>query len=476
MSTTTLEVPRAPSLLERFLRLFSDVRAGEGGRTLLMLLNVFLILVSYYILKTVREPLILTTEVPELLRAIGIKSAAEVKTYAAAGQAITLMAVVPAYGWFAAQVDRSRLVLGVTLFFVLNIVAFALGVSAGVNHVGVYFYVWVGIFSLMVIAQFWAYANDTHSQEAGSRLFPIIAIGSTVGSPVGAWVAARMFDAHFTAPTMLYLAAALLFASVLVFAVVDRGARHAQRAAAPSPSIGGRNGFALVFANPYITLAALLLVLLNVVNTTGEYILSHMVTTRAGALAAAEPGFDKGGYIGAFYGDYFFWVNVAALVLQAFLASRLVKRFGLAGVLLALPITAFGAYAIVAAGVGLTVARWAKTAENAADYSLMNTAKQLLWLPTTREEKYKAKQAVDAFFYRMGDLLAAVVVYVGVSRLGFGSRAFALVNLGFVLVWIAVGVKIVRENRRLSALREAERAGATRPALAAAGPPADAPA
>ena len=138
-----------------------------------------------------------------------------------------------------------------------------------------------------------------------------------------------------------------------------------------------------MFASPYIRLIALLLVLLNVVNTTGEFILSHMVTVRAQALAAADAAFDKGAYIGAFYGDYFFWVNVAALVLQAFVASRLVKRFGLAGVLFALPLIAIGSYGIIALGASLVVVRWAKTAENSADYSVMNTAKQMMWLPTT---------------------------------------------------------------------------------------------
>ena len=163
------------------------MRAGEGGRALLMLVNVFLILVCYYILKTVREPLILATSVPEVLQGLGIHDTAEVKTYAAAGQALLLMGFVPAYGWFASRVNRSKLVLGVTLFFVANIVAFALGVSANADHIGVYFYIWVGIFSLSIIAQFWSYANDTYSKEAGSRLFPIIAIGSTIGSPIGAW-------------------------------------------------------------------------------------------------------------------------------------------------------------------------------------------------------------------------------------------------------------------------------------------------
>ena len=108
-------------------------------------------------------------------------------------------------------------------------------------------------------------------------------------------------------------------------------------------------------------------------------------------------------------------MNVLAVLLQAFVASRLVKRFGLSGVLFALPVIALGAYGFVAAGATIAIVRLAKTAENSTDYSVMNTAKQLLWLPTTREEKYKAKQAVDSFFVRLGDLAAAFVVFAGTA-------------------------------------------------------------
>src|SRR5262245_24321420 len=141
MSTSALEPPaKARGPIDQLLGLFSDVRAGEGARALMMLVNVFLILVSYYILKTVREPLILATSVPEVLQHLGIHDPAEVKTYASAGQAMLLMGYIPLYGWIASKVDRSRLVLGVTLFFFANLVAFAWAVAADVEHIGVYFY------------------------------------------------------------------------------------------------------------------------------------------------------------------------------------------------------------------------------------------------------------------------------------------------------------------------------------------------
>ena len=87
------------------------------------------------------------------------------------------MGFVPAYSWFASRVDRMKLVFGVTTFFVVNILLFAVALQAGVGHIGVFFYVWVGLFSLSIIAQFWSYANDIYSKDAGNRLFPIIGVG-----------------------------------------------------------------------------------------------------------------------------------------------------------------------------------------------------------------------------------------------------------------------------------------------------------
>jgi AAA family ATP:ADP antiporter len=456
MNVTTAEQGCSrPGPLDRLLGLFSEVHAGEGARALLMLVNVFLILVSYYVIKTVREPLILNTEVPGFLQAIGIQDTAEVKTFAAAGQALVLILFVPAYSWFASRVDRMKLIVGVTLFFVANILAFATAVHAGVPFVGVAFYVWVGFFSLSIIAQFWSYANDIYTKDAGNRLFPIIGIGATAGSPIGAWIAGRLFDAHVSAHLMLYLAAALLAVTLALYVTVNRRCVSQAVVATGAPpaqaALKRGDAFSLVFRNRYILLIAALLIVLNVVNTVGEFILSHLVVEHATELAAADAAFDKNAYIGAYYGSYFFWVNVIAVLLQAFVASRLVKRFNLAGVLFALPLIALGAYGFVAVGATLLVVRVAKTAENSTDYSVMNTAKQLLWLPTTREEKYKAKQAVDSFFVRLGDLAAAFVVFAGTTWMTLDADGFALVNLGFVAVWLALAWALVRRNRDLTA-------------------------
>jgi ATP:ADP antiporter, AAA family len=433
------ETTTSGSRLDRLLRIFGDVRPGEGGHTLLMFFNIFLLLLAYYILKTVREPLILTT------------GGAELKSYAAGAQAAVLLGYVPLYGWLVSSLSRSRLLVTVVLFFVACIEIFALAGRAGVPYVGFAFYVWVGIFSLTMIAQFWSFASDVYTKGEGDRLFPLIAVGSTAGAPLGAATAQALFSNGVSPWVMMQIAAGLLLLHLVFYTRVWSRPSVADASAA-KPSKSG--GFGLVLGNSYLRLVALLLVLLNIVNTTGEFILARLVTAQAAQLAAADPDFDRGAFIGAFYGGYFFWVNVASVVLQAFLVSRIVTRFGFRGALFALPVLALGAYGFAALGAGLALMRVIKTAENSVDYSVMNTAKQMLWLPTTREQKFKAKQAIDTFFVRSGDLLSAGVVFVGTHHLTLGPAGFAATNVVVVILALLVAARLVAEYNRLTAAQD----------------------
>src|SRR3954471_20482324 len=152
-NTETVIEPGARTRVDRALALFTDVRAGEGATAVLMLVNIFLLLICYSVIKTVREPLIL------------LGGGAEVRSYTAAGQALVLMGYVPLYSWFASRVDRVKLLVGATLFFLINIELFALAVAAHVSYVGVAFFIWVGIFNISLIAQFWSFANDIYKKE-----------------------------------------------------------------------------------------------------------------------------------------------------------------------------------------------------------------------------------------------------------------------------------------------------------------------
>lgn len=425
--------PRSP--LERFLGLFAEVRAGEGATVLLLALNVFLLLTTYYLIKPVREALILAG------------GGAELKAYTTAGQAFLLLFAVPAYARLASRFPRRTLIDVVTVFFAACLVGFWLLAKAGIPYLGVAFFLWVGIFNLMVIAQFWSFANDVYTPERGKRLFAIVAFGASFGAVAGSWVANRIIRA-VGVEEMLVVSAALLLVSLLLTHAVDDRERGAARSGGPAPvePLAAGGAFRLVTGSRYLLLIAILMALLNWVNTTGEYVLGRVVA--AEAVRHVGDGMSERDWIGAFYADFFLYVNLAGVLLQLFLVSRILKYLGVRVAILVLPLIALGAYTLLAFWPVLAAVRWAKTAENATDYSLQNTVRNVLFLPTTREEKYKAKQAIDTFFVRAGDLLSAALVWVGTVPLTLATRDFARVNLVLVAAWIVVAVAIGREYRR----------------------------
>jgi AAA family ATP:ADP antiporter len=441
------------SRLDRALRPFADVHAGEGARVLAMMASLLTLMLAYYLLKTIREPLVLTG------------GGAEIKSYAAGLQALLLIGFVPAYGWLTREVGRRGLIIGLTGFFFANLELFSLVLRLRLRFVGVAFFVWVGIFSLSVIAQFWSLANDLYSRDEGERLFPIVAFGATLGSPLGARIAESLFTRGVTPAAMMQLAAGLLLvhgASALRLARAPR----ALVAAADRPLEAGPGGFQLIARSPYLRLVALLLVLLNIVNTVGEYVLSKNVVGAAAAAVAAGRATTEAAFIGHFYGDFFFWVNVIAALLQALVVSRLAKRFGVRGVLLFLPLLAFGVYGTMALGVGFAVVRWLKTAENAGDYSVMNTGRAMLWLSATREEKYRAKQAMDTFVVRTGDVLATVIVAGSVGVLHLHPATLTAINALLSVAWIAVAWRVAQMSQTTAAAREKEKVADAPRALA----------
>lgn len=434
---------RGKSWLDRGLSLVADVRAGEGAGALLLAANVFALLGFYYVLKTVRESLILS------------EGGAEVKSYAAAGQALLLLAFVPLYGALASRVDRVRLINGVTLFFASHLVIFYLLGTAGLR-VGVAFFLWIGIFNLVVIAQFWAFANDVYSSERGRRLFPVVGVGSLLGAWLGAEAASALFTR--TGPYELMLLSAVgLTACVPLTRWTDRRERPAGTGPIPNPqppipSMGSAGGFQLVLSQRYLLLIGLLVLVLNVVNTVGEYILGRLVVEDAAATIArgGAGGLSEEALIGRFYGDFFGWVNLVGLLLQVFLVSRLFTWIGVRGTLFVLPVVALCSYSLLAVVPLLAVVSVVKVLENGSDYSINNTAKHALFLPTSREAKYKAKQAIDSFFWRTGDMVQALIVFAGV-QLALGIRGFAVINLVFVAVWIVLVLGIAAEHRKLTA-------------------------
>jgi AAA family ATP:ADP antiporter len=440
--------------LEDLLSMFTEVRAGEGPAGIALLAGVFLVLAAYYFVKPARDGLLAVSPAGGL-------SETELKAYSSFGQSLCLLAALPLYDHLSRRLSRRTLVCTVTLFFAGNLVVFW-ALQPGllfdqVGYVGVVFYLWVGIFNVFIVAQFWSFANDLYSDESGKRLFPAIAIGATAGAATGAGMAKALVSLVGTYGLLL-LAAVVLTSSLVAMLAAER----AGAGGGGTPSRRGRSetgeatgGLALVFRHEYLLATAILVLVLNWVNTNGENLLFGVVEDHLHAEAATR------GIAGAateafirdqtthFYGDLFFWVNLIALLLQAFAASRLLRYGGFAAILLVLPVISLTAYALLAIHPVLGMIRRMKIAENAFDYSLNNTARQVLWLPTTVDMKYRAKAAIDTLFVRAGDGLAAVTAFVGIEVLGASLRLLFAFNACLAIGWLVVATRIGRLHEHL---------------------------
>jgi AAA family ATP:ADP antiporter len=440
-----------PSRLHRLLNVFTTVHQGEATTALLLALNVFLILLAYYVLKPVREALILG------------EGSAELKSYLSAAQVALLAVLVPWYGRLVAALSRIRLMNTVTTLFAACPVVFYILSLYGVP-LAVVFFIWIGIFSMMIVAQFWGFANDLYTKEQGERLFVIVGFGASLGAVAGARIADRLIG-PFTIAQLMLVGAAVLFGSLAVTNAINRreGARPRPAPIKQPDRTASSNGFALVMQTRFLLLMGVMLMLMNLVNTTGEYILGSIIKDTAVTMVAEgrNGGLSEEQLIGDFYSKYFSIVNVAGLLLQLFVVSRVVKYFGVPRAVMILPVIALAAYNVMFLAPTLLLVLSAKVAENSTDYSLNNTVRNMLFLPCTYDEKFSGKQVIDAFFVRIGDVLSAALVFAG-SIAALSPQRFAFINAALAAVWLAIAWRVGRHYAaRTAAPVEAPRAAAS---------------
>jgi AAA family ATP:ADP antiporter len=415
---------------------------------------VFLVMCAYYLVKPLREGWIAASAVAGLSRL-------EIKAYSSLAQSLLLAGAVALYARAAARWPRRVLVTRTSLVCLGTLAAFWLlrpgflcVASAGV---GIAFYLWVGMFGIFIVAQFWAFATDLYHDERGRRLLPMIAIGGTAGAAAGSWLHEHVADAAGADAGLLAAIVPLALSIVLLRRAEGTAGTHAvprsRTAGAAARRLLGR-----AVENRFLVAAGMLALLFSWATTNGEHLLFHVVqqavTHDAAALhlgTAATLAHTRAATT-AFYGDFYFWTNVVALGAQILVASQIIRHRGLAVILLALPVLALVASAALVLAPVLAIVKWVKIAEQATDYSLNQTARHVVWLPISAEAKYESKPTVDGTFVRLGDGFAALTVLASVALGGCTTATFVGMNVILVVLWAVTALILLREHARLLAL------------------------
>lgn len=391
----------------------------------------FCLMAAYYMLRPVRD-------------AMGIAGGIEnLKHLFLLSFGATLL-VVPLYGWACTHLSRSRFVPLVSLLLVGMVAGFyALFRAAGDEPpawLAQAFFVWVGVFNLFVLSVYWSFMGDLFSPEQSRRLFGFLAAGGSAGAVAGPAATALMVE-RFGIDGLLLCAGCLL---LLTIALV-RYLLHWERVSPASPQkplsgpmqsdepIGGNPlaGVSLLASSPYLLGIALFVVLFTAVGTfmymQQAELLRDFVSSsveRARLLAAAD-----------------LTVNALCIPLQLFVTGRLVARFGLAAVLVAVPIYMIGGFLAVASAPVLLVLIAVQVVRRAGDYAITRPAREMLFTALPKESRFKAKNVIDTVVYRGGDA-ANAWLYALLSSLGLGLAGIATVGALIAAVWAAVAWRL----------------------------------
>jgi AAA family ATP:ADP antiporter len=428
-------------MLQRIRQEFFDIRGGEWPKALGLSLYFFLVIAVFWVLKPMKRGVILNYFGEHPLEIAGwMLSGAQAEQIGKVLNMVVAFAVVGLFTWLVRRYARHYLILifcalfGVLFLFfggAINQIE-ALGAGAVWS-----FYVMGDIWTTVMVATFWAFANDLNSGSEAERLYGIVGLGGVLGGFVGATVVSGFVETAGRAP--------LLFACLVPTAVIGglavwiHNREIASDPTAEDPCCpeehevveegnafleGGR----LVFQSKYLLGIAAVIGLYEMVSNVVDFQLSMLV----------EQNITSGPERDAFFGIVGQATSLVSIGVQLFLTSFVMKRFGVKVALLFLPMAILGGTLGFVILPTLAFVGFMSVSDNALNYSINQSAKEALYTPTTQDEKYKAKSFIDMFVQRAAKV-GAVVLNLGLTALVVADVRWLSVAVGILLVaWIFV--------------------------------------
>jgi AAA family ATP:ADP antiporter len=404
-------------------------------------------LCGYYVLRPLRDEM-------------GIIGGVDNLQWVFTGTFVVMLAVVPLFGTISARFPRRRFLPWVYYFFIANILMFFLWFKAGaaIEIAARAFFIWTSVFNLFVVSVFWSFMADFYSNEQARRLFGFIAAGGSAGAIAGPSVTALL--AGPVGPmNLLIIAAALLGGAVVCIygltkvagtektnSTIDRTEHHtgAARADAEQALGGGMwQGISLVLSSPYLLGICLFIWLYATLSTFIYFEQAHIV----------RDAFQDSAQRTALFASIDLGVNTGTILLQVFIAGRLMTRAGMPVSLALVPVIVMAGFVVLAFAPVLPVLVAFQMLRRAGNYGVTRPAREVLFTVVGRATKYKAKNFIDTVVYRGSDAVGGWI-FVGLKNLGLGLSGVAWVAVPVALAWIVTGWLLGKKQESLRSAGE----------------------
>jgi len=415
-------------------------RPGEERAVVLAFVYFFLLLCSYYLLRPVRD-------------AMGASAGLGRLPWLFTATFIAMLAITPLFGWLVARVQKRRLLPIVYGFFALNLLLFAVAflLEPGSVATASAFFVWLSVFNMFVVSVFWSFMADVFRGEEAKRLFGPIAAGGSAGALLGPLLtqalAAPIGTAGLVGLSMLLLLGTIPCIRALGHWSVEQHGEPPGTAAESGEPIGGGAlaGIVLLARSPYL-LGVASIILIG--STAGTFMYLELLDLAAHSYALTSERT-------AFFARLDLAVNLLAFILQGFVASRIIRRFGLTGGLVVMPVVALLSFLWLVLAPFLIPLAISQMVRRAGEFGIAKPSREVLFTAVDPETKYKAKNFIDTVVQRGSDTSASWL-HGWFNSLGTTLAGFSMACAGLMTVLLGVGIALGRGYARRERLEPAK--------------------
>ncbi len=407
-----------------------DIREGERTITLLMALYHFLILITLYLLKPARDSLFL------------VKLGADQLPWVFILIAIVGVPVTAIYARASRKVSLRSLINGTTGVLIINLLILRWLMGFGGSWVFYLFYVWVSIYGILTVSQFWLLANAVYNASQAKRLFVLLGLGGISGAILGGGLTSVLTSTFGLSTSDLLFACMGILAltvSLVNLIWVKRPREFVDETTTKKDDLGMNRPLGMVLKTICRSKYLMIIVGIIALTTMCSSLIDFQFKTVVAATYLGEA--ELTAFLGRFYGV----LSVVSVLLQLLLTHRLLKRYGVGGVILILPLGlllgSIGMFLIP----GLALAIVVRGLEGSLSYSADKTGRELLYVPVPLEVKKRTKVFIDMFVDRWFQGIAGVLLllFTMVAHLSVSQISFVVGTL--TAAWLCLVILARRE-------------------------------
>jgi ATP:ADP antiporter, AAA family len=411
------------------LKQMFNIRREELLKALPMSAFFFLVIATFWILKPIKRGLLIGYYKEHPLDLFGWQfGGAQTEQLAKVVNMLAALGLSFFFAFLSRKLSRQKILFVLCVLFGLCFLTYAKLVNSPGTATIWSFYVLGDMFNTAMVTFFWSFMSDIVTPEEAKRTYGMVGLGGVVGGLVGASIVHTSITSIGRGEMLTMCIIPVGLMAIIGF-VVNRQVHSDINSPAVPQSHSAREGINLLLASKYLMAIAVIVALYELTSNIVDFQLSASVEQFVPGKLERDSYF---GFVGQIQG-------VVSIIVQLFITSFVMRRFGVGTALLILPVSLFlGSLGFLALPT-LAFASLMSVSDNSLNYSINQSAKEALYVPTSKSEKYQAKAFIDMFIQRFGKVIAVclnllVVTFVTIANV----RWLSLASISILVLWIAM--------------------------------------